>query len=423
MWNVWSFYLGLSTICLILSLFRCHSFFITQKFTSKLSNRSLILLSKPADLGNSDDESPQVSDREALLACRAYLIHRKRLGWPEGERRKEKRKENIGFGWGEGTESPFGDDNNDAIDNDGFTPTMMYDEDEFYRIEKEYDLLSYDGNKKEEEYLGVFRGMPLGPSKEHARQSQRQKNLFRDPIWREKWYRARWGNHVKLTPEMKRERKNRSRFNEVPVSVWTSPEFETLTEEEIQAAIRVYTSSNQKRSQSLKKEEQDRIKKEEYEQFTRRARKGKLNPFFTPQEDILKEQQRKRSEKAKKSYQTRLERMRERGEDTSIRHSFGGKSFWRPTGSSPHEALIRINSDLNSDRRPKLQDVELMMKPKHLSSRRITLRRILLECFNLRGKCIPNEGILLFVTHARIRYIGRFVLELLSKEELDEPIN
>jgi len=423
MWNRLC-YLSLSATFLIISSTStwCQSFTYVENVISKVPQRSLTLLSKPSDFEDSD-ETPQVSDMEALLACRAYLKRKNRLGWPEGERRKQMRKEQpTGFGWGEGAEYSFGDDNNDAKDNDGFTPFIMYDE--YDRLEKEYNSLGNDGDRIEEECWGVFAGMPTGPSKESALRSRHKKEQFQDPAWREKWHRARWGNHVKLTPPMKRERKNRSKFDKVPFSIWSTPEFESLTDEEIQIAITTYVAGNQKRSQKLRKVEQERIRKEAYEKS--KKDEEKLNPesLFTVSEDILREKQRRRSEKAKKSYQTRMKRQREKEKQSASYQLYGGKSVWKPAGSSPQEAMIRINSDLNAECLPKRQDVEIMMEPTKLSLRRDTLRRILRDRFNLRGKCIPNdEGELTFVTQARIGCIGKFVLELLSREEPREPIN
>ena len=62
-----------------------------------------------------------------------------------------------------------------------------------------------------------------------------------------------------------------------------------------------------------------------------------------------------------------------------------------------------------------------MLKPGRLGRRRDVLRRILNDCFDLRGKCVPSsdvdkEGDLLFVTKCTIDELGSFVLSKMSEK-------
>jgi len=57
---------------------------------------------------------------------------------------------------------------------------------------------------------------------------------------------------------------------------------------------------------------------------------------------------------------------------------------------SPMQAILRIDMALDQNLTPSTIDVETILKPGRLGRRRSLLRRILSECFDLRGKCVPR---------------------------------
>ena len=83
---------------------------------------------------------------------------------------------------------------------------------------------------------------------------------------------------------------------------------------------------------------------------------------------------------------------------------------------SPVQALLHIDMALDHNRMPSAADVEIVLKPGRLGRRRDTLRRILSECYDLRGKCVPALlGGELFVTKCTIDDLGAFVLSKLRQ--------
>lgn len=81
---------------------------------------------------------------------------------------------------------------------------------------------------------------------------------------------------------------------------------------------------------------------------------------------------------------------------------------------------------LDHKKLPSSSDVEIMLKPGRLGRRRAVLKRILNDCFDLRGKCVPpsddisDEGGLLFVTKCTIDELGSFVLAKMSEKVSNE---
>ena len=94
--------------------------------------------------------------------------------------------------------------------------------------------------------------------------------------------------------------------------------------------------------------------------------------------------------------------------------------------ATPRDALIRIEAALDSGNVPVVEDCEMMMTITRLKKRKEVLRRILRDCFNLRGKCLPsdmknpNDSELLFVTQRPIQEIGEFVIYKLKQREIEK---
>jgi hypothetical protein len=92
--------------------------------------------------------------------------------------------------------------------------------------------------------------------------------------------------------------------------------------------------------------------------------------------------------------------------------------------TSPMQAILHIDMALDHKVMPKSKYVEMILKPGRLGRRREALRRILSECFDLRGKCVPDpkasvgeEDSLLFATKCGIDELGAFVLDKLKDQE------
>jgi len=138
---------------------------------------------------------------------------------------------------------------------------------------------------------------------------------------------------------------------------------------------------------------------------------------------VLDEARRLRSERAKQIDKKRLENQSK----TKKPKTHKPANCYAQVAASPKEALARIEADLELSRFPAIDDVRMILVPKKLSNRADVLRRILTNCFDLRGKCIPrcllgDESIgvkqtFLFVTECPIRVLGLFVLSKLEEME------
>ena len=80
--------------------------------------------------------------------------------------------------------------------------------------------------------------------------------------------------------------------------------------------------------------------------------------------------------------------------------------------------MLNIDAALDQNKIPSPIDVEIILQPGRLGRRRDTLRRILNECFGLRGKVVPSgneeDSELLFTTKCTIYQLGQFVLPMMS---------
>jgi hypothetical protein len=357
----------------------------------------------------------EVSDVEALLACRAYLQRKNRLGsWTQGQERRAKREDRAArraFFWAIrdqdelSTNIFYRDDAEEEVDFDEVAamyqevPEAIADRDE---VE--------DEEENRQQSLGLFTALPTGPSERSEIRSKVKKAQWRDPDFRDRWYRSRWGKHTKSSEAERKQEQQKFKLERIPTSVLESPEFLSLTQEEITDAIESYVKSNQKRAASLKRTRKSReLQTEPDKQFPRDA-------LFSVSEEELRERQRKRSERAKKAYKSRISNAT--GKEASVAKTRPKRTLiWRPKGPSSNEALIRITADLDTDRMPASKDVELMLKPVKMSRRKQVLCRILAEKFGKRGKCVPTDDGEVYVTQASLPELGHFVVELLRQEE------
>jgi hypothetical protein len=389
--------------------------FVTTAFTNN-GDRITVLREQKAstaaaaaaavvDQASSDEE---VSDAEALLACWSYLRKRRRLGnWTQLERRQNmKASAQPHFFW----EEPDDEANNIVDDNDD-------DDDETFDLsEPRPDR----GTKTDEIWYGEFTSFPTEPTITRTRRSQAAKRTWADPEFRERWYQSRWGgNHRQETIQKKTAEAKvlEHRVRALPPGFFGSPELASMTEDEIKDAIRSYNQSGKKRSESRAKTlEQRKVALEKSPNIDNKEEQRLVqNSLYSVGEEVLREAKRKRSENAKKAYATRLKNNSKK--DTRVPPPKPRKTFL-PTSATPQDALLRIEDNLDRGTLPSVDDVAVIMKPLKLAKRRDLLRRILIDVFGLRGKCVPLGGDdpdspKEFVTQAPIGDLGEFVIHLL----------
>jgi len=145
---------------------------------------------------------------------------------------------------------------------------------------------------------------------------------------------------------------------------------------------------------------------------------------FTPSAETMQKLRSQRSEKSRRAFQTRLANSEANTSSslsekiTKLRRSYDQGERDSSDGQeiiSPMQAILHIDFALDHNKIPCVNDVEIILKPGRLHRRRAILRRILKECFDLRGKCVPSlsgdtYSDLLFVTKCSIEELGEFVL-------------
>jgi len=157
---------------------------------------------------------------------------------------------------------------------------------------------------------------------------KQKRNNFQNPEWKAKWYQRRWGNNATNTQKVlhvKRQKKLKQLIQKIPSEILRSDELASLSDEEIEEAIRTYVLGNKrrmeshlKRSEERKRKYQDnRINVERYhdderhhqpqhEKIMNNTKESVSQLSFTPSEDELKKLQSKRSSRSTKAYATRL---------------------------------------------------------------------------------------------------------------------
>jgi hypothetical protein len=326
-----------------------------------------------------------------------------------------------------------------------------------------------------------FTSFPSEPSDSRTRRVDAMKRRWEDPDYRERWHKKRWGsesNHQRkkyTQQQTDRERQAVQRARALPSGFLGSDELASMTEEEIADAIRTRIRSTRKRVAKRKQTLQGRkdvlaaqIKAletvseeddDDYDYDDNHFRDDEdtvpREILFSPTKKTLEEAQQKRSERAKKLYATRLKNQKrhkenenQSTEESSLSVSSSSLKTKSPTRNkgpyfppkqlTPQDAFLRIESDLDDGiKKPAIDDVRLVMEPGRMKNRKLLLRRILQDEFNLRGKCVPpisnkgnekednnlndvnghDEHELEFVTHCTIERLGTFVIHLLEKED------
>mmetsp|Transcript_24732 Transcript_24732/g.70961 ORF Transcript_24732/g.70961 Transcript_24732/m.70961 type:complete len:544 (+) Transcript_24732:68-1699(+) len=77
------------------------------------------------------------------------------------------------------------------------------------------------------------------------------------------------------------------------------------------------------------------------------------------------------------------------------------------------DAMLRVEKQLNGGGViPTADDMKAILKPKRLANRRQILQRIISDCFDMKGRCVPlgDSGKLESVTNSSVRDLGNLVL-------------
>lgn len=385
-----------------------------------------------------------VTDAEALLACRAYLQRKNRLGsWKDYQRRKESLRqasaigsaqtpESVGYFWENPEELVYLDRHEDDEEDEAMQQEDSEDEEHGVVFEsaeeKNGGVTMILGRTLSALERGAeFTSFPTSPSEERVNRSNAAKKTWSDPEWKAMWYEKRWGRLRNTTPLASKQKRLDDRIRSMPPKMFESEELASLTEEEIEEAIRTYVVSNRKRSRAhttdARIEKKKRAEKEEAERREGKGEKAKIDLMFGS-DDAMKEAQKKRSERAAKAYQTRLANQNRNRPATKKTSKRTVPTDALPTGDMPKDAVVRVQAALESNQLPSIADIELILEPPKLGRRKDLLRRILNEHFDLRGKCVPadpsdEDSALLFVTQCSIDQLGSFVLEKMSESSDD----
>ncbi len=366
--------------------------------------------------------SEDVSDAEALLACYAYLKRRKRLGnWTQKERRQRmKAAAQPHFFWEEDLSKLAA-----RLQKESQGERIVDDDEEHPEGERETRMRPSRTSSAAEVWSGEFTSFPTDPSPTRERRSQSAKQTWADPDFRERWYQRRWGNKVKKKDlESVEEMEIERQIRELPNGFLGSLELSSMTEEEIAGAIQTFLTKKKKqidsrketmgkRKAALQEQMENAISGISREQDT--SSRPSRDSLFTPDEAAMKEAQQKRSERAKQLYKKRLENRKERQGRETLRSP---SPKYQPLGSTPQDAMVRIQHDVARGKLPAVKDVEIIMKPGKIGKRRDILRKILSDHFDMRGKCVPTTGSddFDFVTKCAINDLGAFVIDLIRRE-------
>jgi hypothetical protein len=300
------------------------------------------------------------------------------------------------------------------------------------------------------------------PRQSHMKRSLAAKKKFTNETWKELWYVSRWGrpppsrrnqnstDHI-LMKSKTALRKLDERIRKLE-GFLESPELNAMTEDEIAEAITKYVTSYQKRVASRRKtmqerkaalNEQYRVGQLQKQNYTLSAlsetQPQHSNIHYTGNDTtpiprdillrtdplVLEERRRQRALQAKKAYQKRLQNIakpktkRKKKQSPipsiaalpvtpeltpgySIRHiEWMLDNFLdMPLAFHNVSTLLELKSH-----------VECMLQSTKLAHRKDTLRRVLSQVFDLRGKCIPTtSNTYEFVTQASVANVGAFVL-------------
>ena len=405
-----------------------------------------------------------IDEAQVLLACRAYLRRKHKIEWTAKKQRAEAAASplnNEGYFWYDPNELMYLREDPDPYNLNYNETDVVFGSNgrrerkagpEFVRqIFEDEDYLDPEPFIPEVRSVAFstnpFSTAPLHPPEEHVRRSTAKENLWNNQTWRELWYKRRWGGKV-LTEEKKRRKRRENLLESIPSDVLDSKTFDQMSQNEVMEAIITYMNANERRLESRERKKLERRKhREETREWKRSVKEQALQSrdanntlsqtsrketqsrsapplSFTPSTEVMKQLRATRSEQSKKAFQTRLNNFNSNSSETSsskemtkLRRQYNKTDCDDDSADiSPVQAILRIDMALDHKKLPSSSDVEIMLKPGRLGRRRAVLKRILNDCFDLRGKCVPpsdvnsNTGDLLFVTKCTINELGSFVL-------------
>ena len=384
-----------------------------------------------------DSISPSdLDETQILLACRAYLSKKHKLTW----RNKKVRREaaplfNQGYFWNDPSELLYLKFDDNCSDSEEIL-NYAYNAHSTIR-----------GGNSIEYSTNPFSTNPINPSDEHLCRSKSRAHLWSNQTWKEEWYEKRWKGR-KLTDEERKRRKAKRRIENMPskiTSALSTPEL-ALSEEEVVTATLNYIRTRQKMSDAKKQLKRKKLaQREEIRQWKAALKKraeglalqmkatnstrsditSRSIPLtFEPTAEAMVGLMSKRSMKAKRAYKKRLSnKPREYTKnEMELRHEY---SRVEVGNDKAIQAILRINDALNDAQLPSVADVKAILLPGRLRQRRSILVRILAECFDLKGKCVPSiqngKTQLNFAQQCTISDLGEFVLSKMNGSNMNGP--
>ncbi|KAL9181407.1 hypothetical protein ACHAXT_010212 [Thalassiosira profunda] len=423
-----------------------------------------------------DIDVSAINEGQVLLACRAYLLRKHKVEWKAKKRRAEAAASplnNEGYFWHDPNDLLYLREDPDPYN-------LEYNETyaEYYGFKRNSVrfLPSRDTTYSGKNYLedetdeiaeverastssNPFSTNPLYPSEEHLRRSKAKLKLWNNRTWKEEWYEKRWGGKVSTQGQKVREKQDKM-VSHIPNSILESPSFDKLSQDEVAEAIVTYLAANLRKSESRKTQKITKLRRREAfrqwrEGVKEKARKSRtriersnttedvawdiaqeMEPTpktddialsFNPSPEAMRELRELRAEKSRQAYQQRLANGNATASSitqkiTKLRRGYievdaDLSANEEEAGEvSPMQAILHVDMALDHNKLPSATDVEIILKPGRLGRRRATLRRILSECFYLRGKCVPALTAvdeLKFATKCTIEELGVFVLSKL----------
>lgn len=137
--------------------------------------------------------------------------------------------------------------------------------------------------------------------------------------------------------------------------------------------------------------------------FQNKDEKSVVTPFLVTSDaneneiNMLLEAKRKRSERARKAYQTRLnkekleESVKPSVDSVGLRNQSRVMLSFKARGVSVsiREAVDRINASIIWGNYPDADDIKTILRPQRLSGRKDLLLEVLNKSLGLRGRCVP----------------------------------
>ena len=383
-----------------------------------------------------DEILGSISDTEAVLACRAYLVKRKRWtdengGWMEWSRRKYAQQqtaddETTGFFWEDLSQLRYWDPlssplrranesaNVDEIEMDGeveednvVVSRHSSDTDASVALvgaDATISLAAWNAAYREEEPSPIAESMESTltledpePSPEHLRRSDAARRKFTDPEWKDHWYERRWGRRDRRGVNEERLHQRLSSMRQSSTQAEMLAPLANMSETEIAEAIVEYVSANKKRSESRRAwvKRKEETKKQRQKHST--VMKGTADPHlgYLPRDALLSEdtlaleaKQKKYSERGRRAYRTRLERQARANQKATRSRTKND-----PLPISPEDFLTLAEKTLEKGELPKIQWIENALYAKEQSRLKNLLLQILRRKFGMKGRLrLPTDG-------------------------------